>query len=89
MTTEYSVTIDADYPEGSSKLLALAGALFFVKGFLLIPHIFLLFFLNIAAFTAGYFALWAVAVTGRYPRVLFDFGVGVQNWNVRVRFWHA
>ena len=55
-----------------------------VKWLLAIPHYIVLFFLGIAAVVCVIFAWFAILFTGRYPRGLFDFVVGVGRWSVRV-----
>ena len=55
-----------------------------VKWFLAIPHYVLLFFLSIGAVFAVVFAWFAILFTGRYPRGLFDYVVGVIRWHNRV-----
>ena len=50
----------------------------------MIPHYVVLFFLSIAAFFAMILAWFAILATGRYPRSLFDFTVGVSRWWLRV-----
>jgi len=55
-----------------------------VKWFLAIPHYILLFFLTIGALFAVIFAWFAILFTGRYPRGLFDYVVGVIRWHNRV-----
>ncbi len=55
-----------------------------VKWLLAIPHLIILFFLSIAAFFAVVIAWFAILFTGRYPRGLFDFVVGVGRWALRV-----
>ena len=55
-----------------------------VKWFLAIPHYIVLFFLYIGAFFSVIFAWFAILFTGRYPRSLFDFVVGVARWHNRV-----
>ena len=51
-----------------------------VKWLLAIPHYIVLFFLGIAAFVCVVIAWFAILFTGRYPRCLFDFVLGVQRW---------
>jgi len=55
-----------------------------VKWLLAIPHVVVLFFLVIAAFVVVVIAWFAILFTGRYPRGLFDFVVGVGRWGNRV-----
>jgi hypothetical protein len=55
-----------------------------VKWLLAIPHYIVLFFLWIGAFFAVVFAWFAILFTGRFPRGLFDFVVGVARWHARV-----
>ena len=55
-----------------------------MKWFLAIPHFIVLFFLAIVAFFAVIIAWFAILFTGRYPRGLFDYVVGVGRWALRV-----
>ena len=84
---DYPVRFDVDYPEVPSRGLALLGALLFLKGLLLIPHIIVLYFLAIAASVAAYIGYWIVLITGQYPWGLFDFIAGIQRWQARVDSW--
>jgi Domain of unknown function (DUF4389) len=61
--------------------------LWLVKWVLIIPHAFVLLFLFIAGFFATVGAFFAILFTGRYPRGLFDFNVGVLRWTWRVTYW--
>jgi hypothetical protein len=78
---EQSVHLDFAYPdakEGLNRWLPL------VKWFLAIPHYFVLLFLSVGAFFAVVIAWFAILFTGRYPRGLFDYVVGVGRWWLRV-----
>ena len=55
-----------------------------VKWFLAIPHYVVLGFLGIAAVCRIIVAWFAILLTGRYSRSLFDFVVGVCRWGLRV-----
>ena len=83
----YPVSLTAVYPEQSSRLLAFSGLIVLIKGLLIIPHVIVLYFLSIVAFLASLVGYIAVIVTGRYPKALFEFQVGVLQWNVRVSAW--
>jgi hypothetical protein len=55
-----------------------------VKWLLAIPHYIVLFFLYIGVLIVVIVAWFAILVTGRYPRALFDYVVGVARWHNRV-----
>ena len=78
---EQSVHLDLDYPDAKANL---NRWLPLVKWLLAIPHIVVLAFLGIGALFAVIIAWFAILFTGRYPRVLFDYVVGVGRWALRV-----
>jgi len=77
---EQAVHLDFPYPDARQ----LNQWLPLVKWLLAIPHYIVLFFLAIGAIVAVIIAWFAVLFTGRYPRGLFDFVVGVMRWSNRV-----
>jgi hypothetical protein len=76
-----ALRLDMPYPDARTEL---NRWLPLVKWLLAIPHFIVLFFLGIAAFVCIVIAWFAILFTGRYPRGLFDFVVGVGRWAVRV-----
>jgi hypothetical protein len=75
------VRLEIAYPNVETDL---ARGMPLVKWLLAIPHYIVLFFLAIAAFFCVIAAWFAILFTGRYPRSLFDFVLGVQRWALRV-----
>ena len=75
------VALDFPYPDAERDL---NRWLPLVKWLLAIPHYVLLVFLWIAAIIAVILAWFAILLTGRYPRGLFDFVLGVIRWTNRV-----
>ncbi|MBI2940671.1 MAG: DUF4389 domain-containing protein [Chloroflexi bacterium] len=78
---EQAVHVTMPYPNAREDL---NRWLPLVKWLLAIPHYVVLAFLAIAALVCVVIAWFAILFTGRYPRSLFDFAVGVMRWALRV-----
>ncbi|MEJ2289937.1 MAG: DUF4389 domain-containing protein [Deinococcales bacterium] len=78
---EQAVHLDIDYPDVEHDL---NRYLPLVKWFLALPHYVVLALLWAAAIVVVILAWFAILFTGRYPRALFDYVVGVGRWSLRV-----
>src|SRR4051794_26731420 len=76
--TQPTLQFDVLYPNRLSRLLI------FVKWLLAIPHYFVLVLLAIASGVVLVIAWFAILITGRFPRSLFDFNLMVLQWGARV-----
>jgi hypothetical protein len=75
---QYPLTLEVDYDSDLSRWKI------FLKWLFAIPHYIVLMFLLLAAYVVIFIAFFAILFTGRYPRGMFDFVVGVARWTTRV-----
>jgi hypothetical protein len=78
---EQAVHLEIDYPDAKTDLNRWMPL---VKWLLAIPHYIILAFLGIGAVFAIIIAWFAILFTGKYPKGLFDYVVGVTRWALRV-----
>lgn len=77
---EQAVHLELDYPD----VKQLTSWMPLVKWILAIPHYIVLVILVVGVVISVVIAWLAILLTGRYPRALFDYVVGVGRWFWRV-----
>jgi hypothetical protein len=78
---QQAVHLDLDYPNVETDLNRWMPL---VKWLLAIPHYFVLVFLWLGVILVTFIAWIVILFTGKYPRGMFDFVVGVGRWSLRV-----
>jgi hypothetical protein len=74
----YPLTFEVEYPEHLSRLLI------FFKWLLVIPNIIVFYFVMLGWMVTTFIAWFAILFSGRFPKGLFNFSVGVLRWNARL-----
>lgn len=84
-TLEYPIRIDVPRPPKQSRLTNFPLFIgLFIRWLLLIPQFIVLYFMGLAALIVYFIATFAILFTGRYPRGMWDFAIGVQRWSTNV-----
>lgn len=74
----YPVQVEADLLPEYSRFMPL------IKWLLLIPQYIVLFFLAVGAVFVIFIAFFAILFTGKFPKGMWDYLVGVHRWSLRV-----
>lgn len=78
-----NTNVHVAYPESLSRGTLLLRAFFGII-YVLIPHGLCLLFRGIATYFVVFIAWWAILITGKYPKGMFDFVVGTLRWATRI-----
>ena len=79
---QQAVHLDIDYPDAAREL---NRWLPLIKWLLAVPHYVALVLLGLIGLLLVVIAWFAILLTGRYPREIFDFEVGLLRWALRVQ----
>ncbi len=83
-----AVDFHVPYPDSFSRGLLLVKA-FFGFFYVVIPHIFILYFRLIWGGLLNFIAWWVVLFTGEYPKGWHEFQVGTLRWTTRLNLYLA
>ncbi len=84
--SDSNIIIELERPEKSNRVTVLLRAIF---GFLyvLLPHAFCLIFLLLGASFVRLIAFWAVLITGKYPKGMHNYMLGLLRWQYRISIY--
>jgi len=90
MNGTYPVDLNFEYGDGArSRGLGVAGIFFPVKVLLALPHMIVLYFLQLVANIAAWIGFWIIAFTGELPPGMARLLHQVLGWQMRVYGWIA
>ena len=75
----FKINYQEKYSQGELLLRALFGWIY-----IMIPHMFLMYFLMIGLMFVNLISFWAILITGKWPKGLFDYSVKFQRYQLRV-----
>lgn len=84
--TDDLTSFDVPFPEKLSRGLLLVKT-FFGFFYVLIPHMFILYFRLIWNMILIFLAWWVVLFTGNFPKSWHDFTVGTTRWSMRINLY--
>lgn len=84
--TSNTISVEQKYPQTLSRGLLLLRT-FFGFIYVIIPHMFCLWFRAIGTYVLVFLAWWVVLFTGKYPESWHAFNVGTIRWGLRVGFY--
>jgi hypothetical protein len=80
----YPIRLFIMRPNRQSKLLNFPALGWLFRYVLLVPHIVMLYALQLTGFLTWWLATWGILFTGRHPRGLFRLNVGIMRWHLGV-----
>jgi len=82
---DYPVRLEVVRPDMQSRITNFPlGIGTFIRFILAIPHLIIIYFLQIVANIVYFIACFGILFTGRYPQGLYNFYVGYMRWNANI-----
>lgn len=73
------IKLQESYSRGELLLRTLLGYFY-----ILLPHAFVLMFVGLWGAILQFVAFWIILFTGKYPKSIFEFQLGLLRWNIRL-----